>query len=167
MYDYEATKRYRATAKGRAAVSKASRQWRETSPAAPALIAASRAKSMARNPRNYVFSNKKSRAAQRGIAFSLVFDDMIWPEYCPVLGIKIDYARGHRGGLARNDSPSFDRIVHGGEYSQDNVLIVSNRANTLRGNHSTATLLKLAQTAETKKIYTFYSNLERSLAVAA
>lgn len=82
----------------------------------------------------------KSRAKKAGILFSIVASDLSWPETCPVLGIKIDYAvRGHANG----NSPSVDRTNPRLGYVPGNVVVMSQRANFLKRDASLEELRKL------------------------
>lgn len=77
-----------------------------------------------------------SRCKKRGIQFSLVEEDLVVPEYCPILGIKLEI---NTGRLADN-SPSVDRIIPDLGYVKGNVVVVSQRANWLK---KSATLSEL------------------------
>lgn len=79
------------------------------------------------------FRYKKADAKKRGIEFTLVYEDMEWPELCPVLGIKLDYSYGNKNGVPPN-SPSFDRIDPSKGYVPGNVIVVSQLANTIKTN---------------------------------
>ncbi len=97
------------------------------------------------NPLMSIFSDKRSRAKQRGIEFDLVFEDVEFPARCPVLGIELNYTRC--SGLGRNprpNSPSFDRIDPDKGYVKGNVLIVSMMANQIKSNATVEQLEKVA-----------------------
>ncbi len=78
------------------------------------------------------FRRKKQNCKTLKIPFELEFDDLVWPEFCPVLGLKIDYF-GMEGGKQDN-SPSFDKIVPELGYTPGNVFIISWRANRIKNN---------------------------------
>jgi hypothetical protein len=86
---------------------------------------------MQKDPRKMRYIGKRSNARQRGVEFTIAFDDLQWPEYCPALGIKLDYSFGTGVGPT---SPSFDRIDPRKGYVPGNVIIVSNLANTIKTN---------------------------------
>src|SRR5690349_6461235 len=48
-----------------------------------------RHKSKPQNIKYYLLRHAKARAAKKGIEFSIAEDDIILPEYCPILGIKL------------------------------------------------------------------------------
>ena len=86
----------------------------------------------------------KKRARKRGLPFDLKRTDIVIPEYCPVLGIPLFKNAGRVG----NNSPTIDRIDPAKGYTKDNILVISYRANKLKGD---ATLDEL------KRIYSFFS----------
>ena len=68
------------------------------------------------------------RAKKSGVACDLAIEDIVFPEFCPVLGIKLE-----RGSKKWADgSPSLDRIVPELGYTKGNVRIISWRANNLK-----------------------------------
>lgn len=75
---------------------------------------------------NYARRNAK----RRGDECSLELKDIVIPEYCPVLGIKLQ-----PGSHSHQDcSPSVDRIDSTKGYTRDNVWIISARANRIKNN---------------------------------
>lgn len=78
--------------------------------------------------RNLV-NEARLRARKKGVIFDLDYKKISLPEYCPVLGIKIE--RGIRKG-GKYNSPSIDRLKNEIGYTQDNIRIISWRANTLK-----------------------------------
>lgn len=73
-------------------------------------------------------NQRKSAAKKKGIVFDLVFEDLLpLPTHCPIFGIELDYT----GNNIKN-SPSIDRIIPEKGYVKGNVMIISNRANTLK-----------------------------------
>jgi hypothetical protein len=77
----------------------------------------------------------RDRARKENVRFDLTVDDLIAPEYCPILGVKIEpYERGKNA--RSNNSPSIDRIVPIKGYVRGNVSVVSFRANRLKSNGS-------------------------------
>lgn len=106
---------------------------------------------------------KQTNARAHGIPFGLVFADMVFPEYCPVLGIKLDYSVDNKRSIALN-SPSFDRLNSSSGYTAENVIIVSAHANALRKDHSVEAMRDLApRSPNHTKVYKFYSTLFSSL----
>lgn len=85
-----------------------------------------------------IMINAKKRAKIKGIEFSLELKDMPYiPEYCPILGIKIE---PNKYAGPKDCSPSLDRINPNFGYVKGNVRIISNRSNRIK---SDATLEEL------------------------
>ena len=83
------------------------------------------------NPAKSMLERSRKGAKKRGIEFSIVEADISpLPEHCPVLGIKLNYL-AERGDPA---AASIDRIDNALGYIQNNVMVVSYRANTLKSN---------------------------------
>jgi hypothetical protein len=105
----------------------------------------------ARQPLFAVVDQAKYRAKKKGLAFDLS-QDMLMPEFCPVLGIRLERAKGT---LTRQDaSPTLDRIDPKGGYTKENVRVISWRANKLKSNGSPAELRAVAAyaTQETNRL---------------
>lgn len=80
----------------------------------------------------------KDRAKAKGIPFSLSADDLVIPEYCPVLGIKLERGRN------QDVWPSVDRIDPNGGYTPDNIVVVSFLANKIKNNATVEQIRKVA-----------------------
>lgn len=87
------------------------------------------------------------RAELQKVPFDLEQSDIVVPEYCPVLGLKIK----HNKGPMADNSPTVDRIVPERGYVRDNIVVVSNRANRLKGD---------ANLNEIANIASFYLQME-------
>lgn len=72
----------------------------------------------------------KQRAKKKGLAFTIVVDDIRIPEMCPLLGIRLSRGKGH---LSPN-SPTLDRRNSTLGYVENNVWVISHRANTMKSN---------------------------------
>lgn len=86
-------------------------------------------------PLHHLYHNAKKRAKGKGVPFEITKDDIVVPEFCPVLGIKLERGRGARGYI--DSSPSLDRIVPELGYVPGNVAVISMRANRIK-NDATA-----------------------------
>lgn len=73
-----------------------------------------------------VFTRKKKHAKHRGLVFEIKRKDYPVPEVCPVLGIPLD-------SRDRDHTPSLDRVDNTLGYIPGNVVVISLRANTLKG----------------------------------
>lgn len=100
----------------------------------------------------YLLSRIRSKCSKDGINFDLTIEDLRIPDKCPVLGIPLRFGKMDKGYAANADesSPSVDRIDPEGGYVRGNVIIVSWRANRIKGN---ATLREL------RDIANFYEKL--------
>lgn len=88
------------------------------------------------------------RARKRGMEVNITLEDIVIPEFCPVLGLKLTRNIGQKTG-GRN-SPSLDRIDNTRGYVKGNVIVVSLRANRLKND---------ATVEELQKIVDFYKQL--------
>ena len=75
-----------------------------------------------------MFNNSKQRAKSSGIEHTITIDDIIIPDFCPILGIKLE--TGDRKN--HENAPSIDRIDNNKGYTKDNIMIVSVRANLIK-----------------------------------
>jgi hypothetical protein len=69
----------------------------------------------------------RKRALLKGLEFNLEVTDIIIPEVCPVLGIKLERLDKRHDG-----SPSLDRIDNTKGYIKNNIAIISWRANAIK-----------------------------------
>lgn len=90
----------------------------------------------------------RGRATIRGLPFRLCESDVVIPPVCPVFGIPLKHCDGRAGP----GSPSLDRLIPSLGYVPGNVIVVSHRANTVRGN---ATL------AEMRRVIAYYAAVLR------
>ena len=95
-----------------------------------------------RRPVWYMLAQAKSRAKKMGLPFDLREEDISIPEFCPLLGLKLERAEGK----AKPNSPSLDRIRPERGYVRGNVWIISFKANTIK-NNSTLEELELIVSA--------------------
>lgn len=72
----------------------------------------------------------KHRAKSLSVPFDLTEQDIQLPEFCPVLGIKIEIGDGR----LQQNSPSVDRLIPNKGYVSGNVKVISYRANVIKHN---------------------------------
>ena len=99
------------------------------------------------NPEKLILQAAKQRALKKNIEFNLKEIDILIPDECPVLGIKLIK------GIDKlsDNSPSIDRIDNNKGYTKDNILIVSYKVNAIKRN---------ASIEELGLIYEFYKDLK-------
>lgn len=85
-----------------------------------------------KDPRKVMLFHARKRAKQKGIDFNIGYSDIQVPELCPLLNIPIFVTNEKIGP----NSPSIDRIENNKGYIKGNVLVVSHKANTAKGNLS-------------------------------
>lgn len=93
----------------------------------------------------------KAKCGKLGLEFDLTVDDIIIPEKCPVLGRPLKFGVDRQQSYERrgdapptDDSPSVDRIDSSRGYTKDNIIVVSWRANRIKGNATPEELQMLA-----------------------
>ena len=86
-----------------------------------------------------LLSSAKSRAMKSNLDFNLELIDIIIPEFCPILGIKLNKNRIKFGP----DSPSLDRVDTTKGYIKGNVKVISHRANTMKSDMTKEQIRKL------------------------
>lgn len=68
------------------------------------------------------------------------------PDYCPALGIKLNYqGNGGQGWTRGDDSPSIDKIDPSKGYTLDNIQVLSWRANRIKNDSTPEELAKIAK----------------------
>jgi hypothetical protein len=88
------------------------------------------------------FNTRKQTALRKGIPFTIKFEDIEQPEYCPVLGFKLNY--GWSGEDRRdNAKATFDKVNPELGYVPGNVYIISWRANKLKSDMNIMELEKI------------------------
>lgn len=86
------------------------------------------------------FINRRQRALKSGIPFTITFEEIKQPEYCPILGIKLNYGYCGANGQMDPAKATLDKVVPELGYVPGNVFVISWRANSLKSN---ATLQEL------------------------
>jgi len=89
----------------------------------------------------------KQRAKRFNVPFNLKEEDIVIPEYCPILGIKL---QPRSIDSNRDGSPSIDRVRPELGYFKDNVVVMSYRANRIKNNGTAEEHRKIADWMESK-----------------
>lgn len=87
-----------------------------------------------------MYNRVKYSAKRRNIYFDIEPEDIVIPEFCPILGYKLEPSSKPGGDY---NSPSVDRIDSRKGYTKDNIQVVSNRANHIKGNATLEEIEKL------------------------
>jgi len=92
-------------------------------------------------PEQVTIDTIRNRASQKGLEFNLEPEDVTPPEYCPILGIKLERTTKR---MWVGNSPSVDRKDNTKGYTKDNIQIISNQANRMKSNATPEELVKFA-----------------------
>ena len=82
------------------------------------------------NHNRIMWSGSKSRAKRDNLEFNIDHDDVIIPEFCPILHTRLEVSKGS----VSHNSPSLDRIDPSKGYIKGNVQVISYKANTMKSN---------------------------------
>jgi hypothetical protein len=86
----------------------------------------------------------RCRAKAKGREFNIKWTDIEWPEYCPLLNVKINY----QANSYDPTSPSIDRIDSSKGYTKENCWVISRKANTIKSDATLEEILTLARNLE-------------------
>lgn len=75
-----------------------------------------------------LWARAKTRAKRDGAQFDMAPTDIVIPEVCPVLGIKLN----RTNTIISDDSPALDRVVNSLGYVLGNIQVISWRANRIK-----------------------------------
>lgn len=89
--------------------------------------------------------NSRKRARKKCLEHNITLEDIQIPEYCPVLGIKLESAigRGNKCAMQQDSSPTLDRMDNSKGYVKGNIMVISWRANMLKSDATIEELEKL------------------------
>ena len=91
------------------------------------------------NIQSILYWNAKRRAKEKNLPFNIEKSDVIIPEYCPILNIKLKVNEG----VAKDSSPTLDRIIPSKGYVKGNIQVISYRANTIKNDATIEELEKI------------------------
>lgn len=98
--------------------------------------------------RIFMWQRKKYWADRHSVPFNLKFNDIVWPDKCPVLGFKLNYFSDKS---SQHDRASFDRLDSTKGYVKGNVVIISFRANHLKSDGTVEEIEKILNYVKTFK----------------
>jgi hypothetical protein len=98
------------------------------------------------DPRKKLLYAARKRAKQNGLDCTITVDDIVIPEFCPALGIKLEprVGAGRSNREEIGSSPSLDRIDNSKGYVPGNVAVISLRANMIKTDATAAELKAVA-----------------------
>ena len=95
---------------------------------------------------NQMFNRARRRAREEGLPFTITRADLVVADFCPVLGIKMEWSQTHG---PKDGSPSLDKMVPALGYVPGNVVVISHRANRIKTD---------ANLAELRRVVAFYAD---------
>lgn len=94
-------------------------------------------------PIKKMVTKAKQKAREKGIEFNIDVEDIIVPEFCPLLGIPLEFGAG-KGSNHNPNLVSLDRIDPTKGYIKGNVQVLSLLANKMKHNASQEQLITFA-----------------------
>lgn len=92
------------------------------------------------HPERHMLLDARRRAKLRHLDFTIEVEDIIIPEFCPVLGLALTVGTGGGRKGQRPQSPTLDRINPAKGYVKGNVLVISWQANRLKNDATVSEL---------------------------
>jgi hypothetical protein len=101
----------------------------------------------------FLYESAKQRAKRKRIEFSINIDDVVVPIRCPIFDLPLDISWGgtEQNNAERANTPSLDRIDPNKGYIKGNILVVSYRANMIKGDGSPKEHRAIAKYIEKEK----------------
>ena len=90
------------------------------------------------NPRHYLWYVARARSRQYGVEFSITEEDIVIPEFCPILETRLTKGNGYLP-----NSMSLDRVDNDKGYIPGNVRVISRKANLMKSSLTINILEKL------------------------
>jgi hypothetical protein len=82
-----------------------------------------------KNPAYFLWASARNRARKNNLPFNIERTDVVIPDVCPILGIKLDTQT--KKGFCDN-APSVDKIIPELGYVKGNIIVISWRANRIK-----------------------------------
>jgi hypothetical protein len=98
----------------------------------------------ASNQQKVMWTASRARAKTKKFEFSILQNEIVIPEFCPVLGVPLEKGRKKSGPC----SPTVDRIIPSKGYISGNVWVISHRANTIKSDATPGELRAIATAVE-------------------
>lgn len=81
-----------------------------------------------KDPVDELLYKARVRAKNKNLSFSIEYEDVVIPDYCPILHIPLHHGKGHSWSF----SPTLDRINNAYGYIKGNVHVISALANQMK-----------------------------------
>ena len=94
------------------------------------------------NPEVKMYQRAKMRAKYKNLDFNIIVSDIIIPENCPILNIKLEVKSGNSGG--QKCSPALDRIDPSKGYVKNNIQVISHLANMMKSSATNEEMMLFA-----------------------
>jgi cyclophilin family peptidyl-prolyl cis-trans isomerase len=121
-----------------------SKKWRKDNPEARKKIAE---RSRLKNKERIMWSAARDRAKSKGAHFNISIEDVVIPEVCPILGIRLVKTNSKTSP----DSPTLDKVVPSLGYVVGNVQVISHKANVMKNSGTLDECMKLGEWARRMK----------------
>ena len=97
----------------------------------------------------YILNRARSRAKKLSLPFAITIEDIIIPEFCPILGIKLAF-----GGIKETGTllPVWIKIVPELGYIRGNIAVISHLANRIKNNGTSEQHRRIADWMDSQKI---------------
>jgi hypothetical protein len=94
------------------------------------------------HPEAVMLECARRRAKKKCLPCTITVEDIVIPEYCPILGVALVPGRGNRSPLPT--APTLDRIIPELGYVPGNVQVISHKANVMKNDATTKQLKDFA-----------------------
>ena len=100
-----------------------------------------------KNPQRYMWATARNNARRDGREFTITPEDIMIPEYCSYLGLKLTF-RERRG--IEDSGYSLDRIDNRKGYIPGNIEVISDLANRMKQNATKEQLITFANSIRSR-----------------
>ncbi len=94
-----------------------------------------------KNKEQNMLLSAKTRAKRAGLEFNLEREDIIIPQFCPIMGIELR----RDNNKFQSNSPTLDRIDNNKGYIKGNIWVISALANTMKNKATKEELIKFSR----------------------
>lgn len=77
------------------------------------------------NPKRRLIQAARRRAARENLPIDITYEDIVVPEFCPILGLKLEPGKGK----VCDTSPTIDKKIPALGYTKNNIRVISFKAN--------------------------------------